>query len=55
MLTKLKDYGFSDQTASQLLKGKKVDTPYGIVRLNRKTGELITKYHKDKREKIEAL
>lgn len=55
MKAKLKDYGFSDRTAAELLKGKKVDTPYGVVKLNRKTGELITKYHIDKREKIEAL
>ena len=55
MKAKLKAYGFSDYTATELLKGKKVGTPYGIVKLNRKTGELKTKFHHDKREKIEAL
>lgn len=55
MKTKLKEYGFSDRAAAELLKGKKVDTLYGVVKLNRKTGELKTTYHSDKREKIEKL
>lgn len=55
MKDKLKKYGFSESQTEKLLKGKEIDTPYGIVKLNNKTGELKTVLHRTKETKIEQL
>lgn len=55
MKNKLLVYGFSEEQAEQLVKGKELRVMYGFVKLNRK-GELVTRYHDKKRDgKIEQL
>jgi hypothetical protein len=54
MKNKLLVYGFSEEQAAALVRGKEVRVFYGLVRL-KKTGELITKYNDGRVEKIEQL
>ena len=48
-------YGFYDWQVEDLLKGKKIDTPYGIVSFNKATNELATVYHTTKETKVIKL
>lgn len=54
MRNKLLVYGFSEEQAALLLKGKEVRVFYGLVKLN-KNGELTTRYNDGRIEKIEKI
>lgn len=54
MKNKLLVYGFSEEQAAALVKGKEIRVFYGLVKLN-KRGELTTKYNDGRVEKIERL
>lgn len=55
MINKLLVYGFSEEQAAALIKGKEISVLYGKVKLNKK-GELITRYVDKKRDgKVEQL
>ena len=53
-MNKLLVYGFSEEQATQLTKGKEIRVFYGRVKLN-KEGELITKYNDGRKNKVEKL
>ncbi len=55
MINKLLVYGFSQEQAETLMKGKKLNTFYGVVKLNKTTGELSTTRKATGETKIEVL
>lgn len=51
----LEKYGFSSDTIKELMQGRKSIVMYGVVKFNRKTNELTTKYNSDLQDKKQVL
>lgn len=55
MINKLLVYGFSQEQAETLMKGKKLNVFYGEVKFNKNTGELKTTRKATGETKVEVL
>ena len=55
MTSKLLDFGFSEEQAAQLLKGKTINVFYGKVKYNKSSQELTTVYHAGGAKKVVKL
>ena len=55
MREKLIEYGFSENQAEQLLKGKEVNTFYGVVKYSKSKKEIVTTYHATGKKEVYKL